>query len=54
MRGSPSTCSTHLATRISAHWDFSEDTCRTLTAVDGAVMVLDAAAPFSHRWITRR
>jgi peptide chain release factor 3 len=26
-----------------AHQDFSEDTCRTLTAVDSAVMVLDAA-----------
>jgi peptide chain release factor 3 len=25
------------------HQDFSEDTCRTLTAVDSAVMVLDAA-----------
>ena len=33
MRGSPSTCSTRRATRISAHWDFSEDTYRTLTAV---------------------
>jgi peptide chain release factor 3 len=43
MRGSPSTCSTRRATRFSAHWDFSEDTCRTLTAVDSAVMVLDAA-----------
>src|ERR1700730_7685815 len=29
--------------RISAHWDFSEDTYRTLTAVDSAVMALDAA-----------
>ena len=37
-------CSTRLATRISAHWDFSEDTYRTLTAVDSAVMVPDAAA----------
>jgi peptide subunit release factor RF-3 len=26
------------------HQDFSEDTYRTLTAVDGAVIVLDAAA----------
>ncbi len=31
--GSPSTCSTRRATRISAHWGFSEDTYRTLTAV---------------------
>jgi peptide subunit release factor RF-3 len=37
------TCSTRRATRISAQWDFSEDTYRTLTAVDSAVMVLDAA-----------
>ena len=43
MRGSPSTCSKRRATRISAHWDFSEDTYRTLTAVDSAVMVLEAA-----------
>jgi peptide chain release factor 3 len=33
MRGSPSTCSTRPATRISANWDFSENTYRTLTAV---------------------
>jgi peptide chain release factor 3 len=32
-RGSPSTCSTRRARRISAHRDFSEDTFRTLTAV---------------------
>src|SRR5690349_19517335 len=33
------------------HQDFSEDTYRTLTAVDSAVMVLDAApmAPRGHR-----
>src|SRR6266436_1862164 len=33
------------------HQDFSEDTYRTLTAVDSAVMVLDAApmAPREHR-----
>jgi peptide chain release factor 3 len=33
------------------HQDFSEDTYRTLTAVDGAVIVLDAApiAPRGHR-----
>ena len=33
------------------HQDFSEDTYRTLTAVDSAVMVLDAApkAPWGHR-----
>ena len=43
MRGSRSTSSTRRATRISAQWDFSEDTYRTLTAVDSAVMVLDAA-----------
>ncbi len=42
-RGSPSTCSTPRATRISARWDFSEDTYRALTAGDSAVMVLDAA-----------
>jgi len=41
--GSPSTCSTRRTKRISAHGDFSEGTYRTLTAVDGAVMVLDAA-----------
>jgi hypothetical protein len=34
---------TRRATRTSAHWDFSEDTYRTLTAVDSAVMALDAA-----------
>jgi translation elongation factor EF-4 len=28
---------------ISVHWDFREDTCRTLTAVDSRVMVLEAA-----------
>jgi peptide subunit release factor RF-3 len=33
MKGSPSACSTRRATRISAHWNFSEDTYRTLTAV---------------------
>ena len=35
------------------HQDFSEDTYRTLTAVDSAVMVLDAApmAPRGHRGI---
>jgi peptide subunit release factor RF-3 len=43
MWGSRSTCSTRRVTRISAQWDFSEDTYRTLTAVDSAVMVLDAA-----------
>jgi peptide chain release factor 3 len=34
-----------------SHWDFSEGTYRTLTAVDTAVMVLDAAlmAPKGHR-----
>jgi hypothetical protein len=37
-RRPPSTCSTRRATR-----DFSEDTYRTLAAVDIAVMVLDAA-----------
>jgi peptide subunit release factor RF-3 len=33
------------------HQDFSEDTCRTLTAFDSAVMVLDAApmAARGHR-----
>ena len=41
--GSRSTYWTRRAIRISAHWDFSEDTYRTLTAVDSAVMVLDAA-----------
>src|SRR5271166_374833 len=35
---------TRRAARISAQWDLSEDTYRTLTAVDSAVMVLDAAA----------
>jgi peptide subunit release factor RF-3 len=29
---------------ISAQWDFSEDNYRNLTAVDGAVMVLDTTA----------
>src|SRR5215472_6851924 len=37
MRDSPSTCSTRWATRISAQWDLSEDTYRTLTAVDSTV-----------------
>jgi len=41
--GSPSTCWTRQGARILAQWDFSEDTYRTLTAVDSAVMVLDAA-----------
>jgi hypothetical protein len=36
MKGSPSTCSTRRASRISAQWDFSEDTYRTLTAVYNA------------------
>jgi peptide subunit release factor RF-3 len=31
-------------TGILAHWDFSDNTYRTLTAVDSAVMVLDAAS----------
>jgi len=35
-QSSPSTSWTRQATRISAHWDFSEDTYRTLTAVDSA------------------
>jgi len=37
MTGWASTCSTRRATWISAQWDFSEDTYRTLTAVDSAV-----------------
>jgi small GTP-binding protein len=45
------------------HEDFSEDTYRTLTAVDSAVMVIDAAkgiesrtrsSPSSTRWTARR
>src|SRR5580692_8963333 len=36
-------------TRISAHWDFSEDTYRTLTAVDSAVIVLDAGTKRASR-----
>ena len=38
MRGAPSTC-----LDTPGHEDFSEDTYRTLTAVDSAVMVIDAA-----------
>jgi small GTP-binding protein len=31
------------------HEDFSEDTCRTLTAIDSAVMVIDAAKGIEER-----